>query len=147
MRVLPEFVIDGRRFVVRPALPFPGDGEGRPPPAGREDGVVGEITVDRERYVIVEKGTRRGNSGCGAVESPLDLLTERELQIVMMVADGRVNKQIADRLHISEWTVSTHMRRIFAKLGVDSRAAMVYRCLNIMEVPTPRSRNSCRATD
>ncbi|HUM91481.1 MAG TPA: LuxR C-terminal-related transcriptional regulator [Candidatus Competibacter sp.] len=46
---------------------------------------------------------------------------------------GRLNKQIADRLHISEWTVSTHLRRIFAKLGVRSRAAMVYRCAPLIE--------------
>jgi DNA-binding NarL/FixJ family response regulator len=56
------------------------------------------------------------------------ILTERELEIAMLVALGWPNKQIADRLHISEWTVSTHLRRVFAKLGVHSRAAMVYRC-------------------
>jgi DNA-binding CsgD family transcriptional regulator len=47
---------------------------------------------------------------------------------VVLVADGLVNKQIADVLRISEWTVSTHLRRVFAKLGVDTRAAMVSRC-------------------
>jgi DNA-binding CsgD family transcriptional regulator len=57
------------------------------------------------------------------------LLTAREIQIVALVAEGRVNKQIADALRISEWTVATHLRRIFAKLGVDTRAAMVSRCL------------------
>jgi DNA-binding CsgD family transcriptional regulator len=59
---------------------------------------------------------------------PIELLTERELQIARLVALGRLNKQIAHQLHISEWTVATHLRRIFAKLGVDTRAAMVYRC-------------------
>lgn len=62
-----------------------------------------------------------------------DILTERELQIATLVAMGRLNKQIADKLHISEWTVSTHLRRIFAKLGVRSRAAMVYRCAPLIE--------------
>jgi DNA-binding CsgD family transcriptional regulator len=57
-----------------------------------------------------------------------EVLTARELQIVALVAEGRVNKQIADVLRISEWTVSTHLRRIFAKLQVDTRAAMVSRC-------------------
>jgi DNA-binding CsgD family transcriptional regulator len=56
------------------------------------------------------------------------LLTGREMQIVMLVAQGYANKGIAKQLHISEWTVSTYLRRLFAKLGVDSRAAMVYRC-------------------
>jgi DNA-binding CsgD family transcriptional regulator len=60
------------------------------------------------------------------------VLTERELQIATLVASGKVNKQIASELHISEWTVSTHLRRIFAKLGVSSRAAMVYRCASLI---------------
>jgi DNA-binding NarL/FixJ family response regulator len=42
-----------------------------------------------------------------------------------MVAQGRPNKVIAAVLNISSWTVCTHLRRIFAKLGVSSRAAMV----------------------
>ncbi|MBD0337347.1 MAG: helix-turn-helix transcriptional regulator [Cyanobacteria bacterium Co-bin13] len=61
------------------------------------------------------------------------LLTERELQIATLVALGRPNKQIASHLRISEWTVSTHLRRIFIKLGVDSRAAMVYRCAALIQ--------------
>jgi DNA-binding NarL/FixJ family response regulator len=60
------------------------------------------------------------------------LLTGRELQIATLVASGKVNKQIASELHISEWTVSTHLRRIFAKLGVSSRAAMVYLCASLI---------------
>jgi DNA-binding NarL/FixJ family response regulator len=63
------------------------------------------------------------------------LLTERELQIVKLVAQGKPNKQIAHQLYISEWTVSTHLRRIFAKLNVDSRAAMVYRCASLLSEP------------
>jgi DNA-binding NarL/FixJ family response regulator len=54
-----------------------------------------------------------------------DGLTPREIQVAQLVANGLVNKQIADRLGISEHTVATHIRRIFTKLGVDTRAAMV----------------------
>lgn len=61
------------------------------------------------------------------------LLTNRELQIATLVALGQPNKQIGRQLHISEWTVSTHLRRIFIKLGVDSRAAMVYRCAGLIQ--------------
>ena len=59
---------------------------------------------------------------------PVALLTQREFEIVRLVAFGWANKQIARRLDISQWTVSTHLRRIFLKLEVDTRAAMVYRC-------------------
>ena len=44
-----------------------------------------------------------------------------------MVADGFTNKEIASVLEISSWTVSTHLRRIFGKLDVCTRAAMVAR--------------------
>jgi DNA-binding NarL/FixJ family response regulator len=59
---------------------------------------------------------------------PVTLLSEREKQIAFLVALGQQNKQIAKQLNISEWTVSTHLRRIFMKLSVETRAAMVYRC-------------------
>jgi DNA-binding CsgD family transcriptional regulator len=57
---------------------------------------------------------------------PTQPLTQREHEIVAQVRLGRVNKQIAAELGISEHTVSTHLRRIFRKLGVDTRAAMVH---------------------
>ncbi len=55
-------------------------------------------------------------------------LTGRELEIAVLVAEGYATKNIAHKLTISEWTVATYLRRIFAKLDVESRAAMVYRC-------------------
>ncbi len=58
-----------------------------------------------------------------------DLLSPRELEIARLVAVGHPNKVIADVLEISSWTVGTHLRRIFAKLNVPSRAAMVARLL------------------
>ena len=57
------------------------------------------------------------------------MLSSRELEIARMIAAGHTNKTVARVLDISSWTVSTHMRRIFAKLDVGSRAAMVARLL------------------
>lgn len=57
------------------------------------------------------------------------LLSPREQEIARMVAEGYPNKTIAAVLDISSWTVCTHLRRVFAKLGVGSRAAMVARLL------------------
>ncbi|ANN19269.1 helix-turn-helix transcriptional regulator [Amycolatopsis orientalis] len=54
-----------------------------------------------------------------------DLLSPREHEVARMVGRGYTNKQIAGVLEISLNTVSAHMRRIFTKLGVGSRAAMV----------------------
>jgi DNA-binding CsgD family transcriptional regulator len=90
-----------------------------------------ELTVGKRRYRLVPVDSEEP---LDVPVSPAELLTPRELQIVALVADGRANKQIADVLRISEWTVSTHLRRIFAKLGVDTRAAMVSRCYGVITV-------------
>jgi len=52
-------------------------------------------------------------------------LSPREMQIARLVARGATNRVIASTLDISSWTVSTHLRRVFAKLGVSNRAEMV----------------------
>jgi len=59
----------------------------------------------------------------GTKRSGVDL-SPRELEIARLLASGASNKTIAVRLRVSEWTVSTHLRRIFAKLGVASRDAL-----------------------
>lgn len=64
-------------------------------------------------------------------------LSPREKDIARMIASGLPNKTIASSLEISEWTVSTHLRRIFAKLGVSCRAAMVSKWFE--------SHNQCKA--
>ena len=56
-------------------------------------------------------------------------LSPREKEIVRLVAKGLPNKAIAGVLEISAWTVATHLRRIFAKLEVNSRAEMVAQAL------------------
>jgi|WetSurMetagenome_2_1015567.scaffolds.fasta_scaffold304239_2 DNA-binding CsgD family transcriptional regulator len=86
--------------------------------------VAGFIDVEEERFVVISRGRQN------ELEKPTitKRLTQRELQIMAMIAEGKVNKQIADFLNISQWTVSTHLRRIYAKLGVDRRGAMIYNC-------------------
>ncbi|PTT87587.1 DNA-binding response regulator [Pelomonas sp. HMWF004] len=54
------------------------------------------------------------------------LLTNRELQIVQLICNGLLTKQVSARLHISEFTVRSYLKTIYCKLGVRSRGAMVY---------------------
>ena len=63
------------------------------------------------------------------VREPAATLSPRELEIVRMVAKGLPNKTIASVLQISAWTVSSHLRRVFGKLGVTSRTEMISRLL------------------
>src|SRR5262245_52284355 len=77
---------------------------GEPPAPLQRDLVLG----GRRYRLIPLEGEA---DGVPAEEPVTNLLTFRELEIVALVAQGRVNKQIADDLQISEWTVSTHLRR------------------------------------
>jgi DNA-binding CsgD family transcriptional regulator len=53
------------------------------------------------------------------------LLSEREAEILVLVAEGLTNPQVAERLYLSPRTVGQHLRSIYRKLGVPSRAAAV----------------------
>ena len=57
--------------------------------------------------------------------SPQGTLTPRELEIVRLVSQGLRNKEIAERLSITEGTVKVHLHKAYDKLGVDSRIELV----------------------
>ena len=54
-----------------------------------------------------------------------DTLSERELEVLRLIARGETNRGAAAHLFISEATVKTHLLHIYAKLGVNDRAAAV----------------------
>lgn len=83
-----------------------------------KDDVLFDCEVDGVRCVLARATDDRGE---------LPSLSPREHEVARMIAKGLPNKVIASVLDISVWTVSTHLRRIYAKLGVSSRAAMVAR--------------------
>jgi DNA-binding NarL/FixJ family response regulator len=58
-------------------------------------------------------------------EERLDSLTEREQEVLRMVARGATNSEIAAELYLAEATVKTHIGNIFMKLGVRDRAAAI----------------------
>jgi DNA-binding CsgD family transcriptional regulator len=55
---------------------------------------------------------------------PLLALTPREREVAALVVDGLADREIAERLHLSRHTVSQYVKRIYRKLGVDSRVAL-----------------------
>ena len=81
--------------------------------------IVGFVTIDKRRYSIC--------SDQPGVSSPTDVLTPRELQIAVLIAQGFESKAIGRRLGISHSTVGTHRARVYAKLGVATRRALAAR--------------------
>ncbi|MEV4421958.1 response regulator transcription factor [Patulibacter sp. NPDC049589] len=62
----------------------------------------------------------------GRVRSPdRDPLTDRELEVLTLVARGTTNREAAKALFVSEATIKTHLLHLYAKLGVSDRAAAV----------------------
>jgi DNA-binding NarL/FixJ family response regulator len=59
-----------------------------------------------------------------------EVLSQRELEVLSLVASGSANRETATRLFISEATVKTHLLHIYAKLGVTDRAAAVAEAFN-----------------
>jgi DNA-binding CsgD family transcriptional regulator len=82
--------------------------------------IILDRTVGAVRYLLIRM------PAVMTVHAPL---SPREQEIARMVANGHPTKVIAGVLNISCWTVTAHLRRIFTKLGVTSRAAMVARLL------------------
>jgi len=77
--------------------------------------------------VCTEAPASASRNSTALPEDVRELLTNRELQIVQLICMGCLTKQVADRLHISEFTVRSYLKTVYCKLGVRSRGAMVYR--------------------
>ena len=59
------------------------------------------------------------------ISPPDDALSKRETQILRLVADGQSNREIAEQLFLSRYTVESHVKRIYRKLAVSSRVMAV----------------------
>jgi len=70
-------------------------------------------------------------------ENP-DMLTEREIEVLRLLAQGQANKEIARSLHIAEKTVKTHVSNILAKLGLQSRTQAALYALRV-GIASPQS--------
>jgi DNA-binding NarL/FixJ family response regulator len=102
--------------------------------AAIKGGAKGYLLKDAPRELLVET-IRRVHAGETCIPAALlaklvagmtsEGLTDRELEVLKLVARGLPNKEVATTLTISETTVKTHLRAIFAKLGVLSRTEAI----------------------
>ena len=72
----------------------------------------------------------------------LNLLTKREEDVVRLVAEGLTNREISERLSLSEHTVRNYLFRIFDKLGISSRVELVLRTFEPTHLALQRERIS-----
>jgi DNA-binding NarL/FixJ family response regulator len=93
---------------------------------GDEDTATLELEAAQEAFDRLGAAidlARVGTLGAIAAATETHGLTERELEVLRLVAAGRSNREIAEELVISEHTVARHVQNIFAKLGLSSRTA------------------------
>ena len=67
-----------------------------------------------ERRIVAQPRAKKG----------WDSLTDAELKVINLIADGATNRDVATQLHLSPNTVKTHVHNAFAKLGIASRAQL-----------------------
>lgn len=79
---------------------------------------VGRKAFDADTLALAEQHTR-------GFSTPLEGLTDRELEVLTQAGSGRTNKEIGRLLYISDRTVQGHLRNIYQKLGVTTRTEAV----------------------
>jgi DNA-binding NarL/FixJ family response regulator len=90
--------------------------------------LAGKLYLSEE---TTERLLRRsvGSSDEAPAGSPVEILSDRELQIFRLLGEGLATIQVADRLHLSPKTVETYRARIKEKLGLDSGPELVQRAV------------------
>lgn len=91
-------------------------GRERPPAA-----IAAAAHAVAEGLLVLDPTFARPALGEGVAAAPLEALTERELEVLQLLAEGRSNRSIAQALAISEHTVKFHVTSILGKLGAQSR--------------------------
>ena len=95
---------------------------GDPGYGGQSAAAGGQTGAEGNR--IMASGKDYFRSGVSSVENAADPLTEREKEICSLIVEGLTNRQIADRLYISEGTVKNYISSIYDKTGIHDRVKL-----------------------
>jgi len=78
--------------------------------------------IEGDRSFPAFTGATSASQDLVALNRRLDGLTATQMKVLMNIADGRLNKQVAADLHVTEAAIKAHLTVIFRKLGVQNRA-------------------------
>jgi ATP/maltotriose-dependent transcriptional regulator MalT len=98
-----------------------------------------ELTLRLLRGLSDEKAgdaRREGSAGGSDRRPPFDPLTEREVEVLRLIARGRSNPEIAHALDIAGTTAKTHVANVIRKLEVSDRTQAAVRGIDLGHVPT-----------
>ena len=109
--------------------------------AAIEAGAAGYLLKDAPADELFRaiRGTARGETVLASTvaarllrraSAPQPVVTEREIEVLQLLARGLANKDMAKQLFVSEATVKSHLSHIYSKFGVDSRAGAVAAAIN-----------------
>lgn len=100
-----------------------------------QPGEGGGVSRDYVERLLRASGTDLGGARRAVIEAPLEPLTDREKEILILLGNGVSNKAMAKRIFVSENTVKFHLKNIYAKLAVGSRlqAITAARSLGLIE--------------
>jgi DNA-binding NarL/FixJ family response regulator len=103
--------------------------------ASREEllSTIGSIRADSSRVIVSVARTSLASGGNGPEEG----LSDREREVLVLVAQALSNAQIATRLKISQGTVKRHLRNVFTKLGAVSRIDAVNKAVSGLLITPP----------
>ena len=102
---------------------------------------AGEVWLDRTTMGnVLSEMTGKTGDPPDSQAARIKSLTDREREVITLIAEGLKNKQIGERLFISETTVTHHLSSIFSKLSVSDRLELVIYSFgnNLVRMPTPR---------
>ena len=130
------FQLEGHTYCVIPAgHSDKQQGDDMERPSIEYDGrsICGWLRADDRNYFVVTRSdsVKAEPDHSVAKDTLWEMLSERETQTALLVSHGKGTKQIAAHLRISEHTVRTYMRRIFSKLRVSTRPAMVAQLMRL----------------
>jgi len=97
----------------------------------------GQIWINNEQIALVLESLASTPHLKTADARGMSLLSKREQGVVRCVTEGLTNREIADRLGLSQHTVKNHLFRIFDKLGVSNRIELLFSTISYTAAPSP----------